>query len=162
MPVDTVKAPRRELSFKCLGCLAGELDRIEAAHAAGALRTTGNWTAAEAIDHCAILFEVALDGAPKQAPLFVRLIGRMMKSSALKPRTMRAGFKLPAGASYLLPRPGVAFDDAMGRMRRALARIDRGEKMDKPSAWLGPMTHDEWVRLQINHTQLHLGFIAYA
>ncbi|MBL9140764.1 MAG: DUF1569 domain-containing protein [Phycisphaerae bacterium] len=160
MPVKTATAPRRELSFHCLGCLKSELDRIDAAHAKGALRTTGNWSAGEILDHCAILIESGLDGAPSQAPFIARLFGKLMKKSMLKPATMMAGFQLPKGASWLLPRPGATYEQGMARMRKALARIDAGEKLDKPSGWLGPLTHDEWVRLNLNHTQLHLGFVA--
>jgi hypothetical protein len=161
MTVNTAKAPRRELHFHCFGCLRSELDRIDAAHAAGTLRTTGNWSAGEILDHCAILIESALDGVSQQAPLIARLFGRLMKGSMLKPKTMKAGFKLPEGAKHLLPRPGVSFEQGMARIRRALARVAAGEQMDKPSGWLGPLTHEQWERLNLNHTQLHLGFMSY-
>lgn len=160
MMVDTRKAPRRDLAFKCLGCLAKDLDAIDAAHARGTLGTTGNWGAGEILDHCAILLESGLDGPKVMAPWFARVAGRFMKRSILKPRTMPAGFELPADARALLPRPGVSFADGMARMRAALARIERGERMTHTSGFLGPLTHEEWVRLNLNHTQLHLGFIS--
>lgn len=161
MLIDTTKAPRRMLQFRCLGCLAAELDRIQNAHDNGTLATTGNWSAGEILDHCANLFDLALDGAPRKAPFIARLFGRLVKGKVLKPGTMPPGFKLPAGATELLPRPGISFAEGMAHMRRALNRINAGERMAKPSAWLGPLTHDQWVRLQLNHTQLHLGFITY-
>jgi len=74
---------------------------------------------------------------------------------------MRAGFKLPKDAAALLPRAGVSFEDGMARLRHALARLEAGERMTHPSSFLGPLTHDEWVRLNLNHTQLHLGFLAF-
>jgi hypothetical protein len=160
MTVDTRKAPRRELNFKCLRCLAKDLDALDAAHARGTLRTTGNWTAGEILDHCAILFECGLDGPKVVAPWFARVFGRLMRRSVLKPRTMPAGYQLPDEARALFPRPGVPYEEGMARLRAALARIERGERMTHPSGFLGPMTHDEWVRLNLNHTQLHLGFMS--
>jgi hypothetical protein len=58
--------------------------------------------------------------------------------------------------------PGVTFEDGMARMRSALARLERGERMSHPSPWLGPLTHDQWIRINLSHTQMHLGFMTYA
>ena len=60
-----------------------------------------------------------------------------------------------------MPRPGVTYEQGMTRIRRALSRIEAGERMTKPSPWLGAMTHEEWVRLNLNHTAMHFGFLTY-
>ena len=163
MTVNTAKATRRPLQFKCLGCLRAELDRIDAAHRAGTLAHTGNWTPAQVLDHCAVLWEAALDGGQPPAPFIARLFGRFMKGSLLKPEggSMKPGFILPKDAAHLLPRAGVTMPEAMARIRKVVSRLDAGERMTHPSAWLGPMTHDEWLRLNLNHTQMHAGFITY-
>ena len=161
-PVSTRRASRRPLHFHCLNCIAAELDRIEAAHASGTLSTTGNWTPGENIDHCAKLFEFALDGFPSAAPWFVRAIARVfLRGRATSGRTAPAGFRLPKDAAYMLPRPGISLQESMGRMRRCLARIASGERMSRPNPLFGPMTHEEWVRMQCGHCQLHLGFLQY-
>ncbi|MFM1937103.1 MAG: hypothetical protein RI990_2062 [Planctomycetota bacterium] len=162
--IDTTTAPRRSLRFRCLGCLREELDRIDAAHRDATLRTTGNWNSGEILDHCAILFETGLDGSNSTLPWYVRAMGRLMRPLILSPKAppMRPGIKLPADAKEILPRPGVTFEDGMARMRRALARLERGERMSHPSPWLGPLTHDQWVRINLSHTQMHLGFMTYA
>jgi hypothetical protein len=161
-PVRTRGASRRALHFHCLNCVAAELDRIEAAHAAGTLTTTGNWTPGENIDHCAKLFEFALDGFPSRAPWFVRAVASMfLRKRATSGRTAPAGFKLPKDASYMLPAPGIALETSMVRMRRCLARIAAGERMTRPNPIFGPMMHEEWVRMQCGHCQLHLGFLHY-
>jgi hypothetical protein len=33
--------------------------------------------------------------------------------------------------------------------------------MTKPSPLLGALTHEQWVRLNLNHTQMHFGFLTY-
>ena len=157
--IDTAKAARRGLKFTCLGCVAADLDRIEAAHRAGTLGHSGNWSPGQILDHCAIILEIGLDGSNVDAGFFARIVGRLVKRFLLKPDSMRPGFKLPKRMSALAPRPGVTFDQGMVRIRRALARIDAGERMTKPSPFLGPMTHQEWVALNANHCQLHFGFL---
>ena len=163
MPVDTAKATCRPLHFKCLGCLRAELDRIDDAYRAGTLATTGNWTPGENLDHCAISFEMGLDGSGMKSGLVARLFGRLLKRTITsdRPGAMRPGFKLPASAVELAPRPGVTFEEGMSRIRRAIGRIGAGERMTKQSPWLGALTHEQWVRLNLNHTQMHLGFLTY-
>ncbi|MFI4892885.1 MAG: DUF1569 domain-containing protein, partial [Phycisphaerales bacterium JB058] len=62
--VNTKTAPRRELSFGSLDELGAELDRLEAAGAAGNLGHTGNWTPGEILDHLANFWTCSLDGFP--------------------------------------------------------------------------------------------------
>jgi len=161
--IDTTTAPRRALRFTCLGCLRAELDRIDAAHTAGTLDKTGNWSPGEILDHCAILLETGLDGCDARLPWYVKAIGRVLRPFILSPKAppMRPGIKLPKDATEILPRPGVTFEEGMMRIRRALDRLDRGERMTHPSPWLGPLAHEQWVRINLSHTQMHLGFITY-
>jgi len=161
--VHTGHAPRRELSFHCTGCLKEELARIEAAERAGTLHHTGNWTAGENLDHVAKVWELALDGFPPEAkvPFFMRIIARLMKGRMTSGKTLPAGFQIPKGGEYMLPRKGCSFADGLAHLRRVLDRLDRGAQMTVASPAFGPMTHDEWMRLQLAHAQLHLGFLAY-
>ena len=146
-----------------MGCLRGELDRIEAAHRAGTLTTTGNWTPGQNLDHCAVPLEEGLDGSTKKVPFVVRMFAKLIKPTLLKakPDAMRPGFNVGKSNPELMPREGVTFDEGMARIRRALARIDAGERMTKASPWLGAMTHEEWVRLNLNHSAMHFGFLNY-
>jgi hypothetical protein len=161
--INTKKASRRELSFHCTGCLKEELAKIEAAHRAGKLSHTGNWTAGENLDHVAINWEFSLNGFPPEAkmPFLIRLVARAMKGRMTSGKTLPSGFKIPKGGEYMLPRAGCSFEDGLARLRAVLDRLDRGEQMTVASPAFGPMTHDEWMRLQLAHAQLHLGFIAY-
>lgn len=159
--IDTKKAPRRELSFHCTGCLKEDLARLEAAHRAGTLRATGNWTAGENLDHVAIAWEFALDGPPPGArvPLVVRMLAPLLKRRMTSGRTLPAGFRIPSSSSYMEPRRGCAFEDGLARLRAVLDRLDRGERMTQPSPAFGALAHDEWMGLHLGHAQLHLGFL---
>jgi len=159
--INTKKAPRRELAFHCTGCLKEDLAKIEAAHRAGTLGTTGNWTPGENLDHIAVMWEFALDGFPPEARVSfpIRLLARLAKGSMTSGKTLPAGFRIPQSAAYMLPRPNCSFDDGLARLRKVLDRLDRGERMTQKSPAFGSMTHDEWMGLHLGHAQLHLGFL---
>ena len=161
--VSTKKAPRRELSFHCTGCVKEELARIESAHHRGTLAHTGNWTPGENLDHIALNWEFAFDGPPPEArvPFILRLVGPFVKRRFTSGKTLPSGFKIPKSASYMEPRPGCSFEDGRARLQRILDRLDRGERMTQRSPAFGAMSHDEWMGLNLAHAQLHLGFLSY-
>ncbi len=68
MTVNTKTAERRDVSFRTLEDLVADLDRVEAAHRAGTLTHTGNWTPGQVIQHCAIFMRCAMDGFPPGKP----------------------------------------------------------------------------------------------
>lgn len=161
--VDTKKAQRRELAFHCTGCLKEELARIEAAERDGRLTHTGSWSPGENLDHVARVWEYSLEGFPAgMTPNFlVRLMAGLMKKSFTSGKTLPAGFQYGKLGAYMAPRPGCTVAEGLGRLRRVLDRLDRGEQMTHASPAFGAMTHDEWMRLQLGHAQLHLGFLSY-
>ena len=159
--INTRHAERRDLSFHCTGCLKEDLAQLEAGYLAGTLRTTGNWSAGENLDHIAIMWEYSLDGAPPEAkvPFIIRLIAPLMKRSMTSGKTLPAGFKIPQNASYMMPRSGCSFEDGLARLRTVLDRLDRGGQMTHASPAFGKLSHDEWMGLHLGHAQLHLGFV---
>ena len=138
-----------------------DLAQLEAGYRAGTLRTTGNWSAGENLDHIAIMWEYSLDGAPPEAkvPFIIRLIAPLMKRRATSGKTLPAGFKIPQNASYMMPRSGCSFEDGLARLRKVLDRLDRGGQMTHASPAFGKLSHDEWMGLHLGHAQLHLGFV---
>ena len=81
-PVNTKTAPRRAVHYHCFNCLKADLDRIQRAHDAGTLTTSGNWTLAQNLWHCAKFMECALDGFPSSAPAPVRWIAALQADLA--------------------------------------------------------------------------------
>ena len=161
--VNTKKAARRELSFHCTGCLKEELARIEAAHHAGKLSHTGNWSEGEIFDHLAIGMEFSIDGFPPdmKVPFVMRIMARMFKGMVTSGKTLSPGFSPPKGSEAFLPRTGVSFDQGLARLRKVIDRLDSGAKCTGVSPAFGALSHDEWMRLHLGHAQLHIGFIAY-
>lgn len=152
--VDTKKAERRKLHFNSLAELKAEIDRL----ASGEVRTTGNWTLAQAIDHLAAIFEGSLDGIPAKAPWFVRMLAPTFRNRALH-KGIDPGIKLSGDMLRVLPPDNVTLDNATARMNRVFQRLDKGEKMQQPSPVFGKMTHEDWSNLHMRHAELHLSFM---
>jgi hypothetical protein len=157
-PVNTKKADRRHLTLTSTADLRAELDRLEAAHAAGTLTTTGNWSPGRILSHLADWISYYYDGFPFSVPLPLRLIGPLFKRSMVS-----KGFR--PGLPTQLPR-GVkdadldcTFEEGLARLRAQLDRIDAGRSLAGTSPFLGKVTHDEAIRIQLHHAEHHLGFL---
>jgi len=123
------------------------------------VRTLGEWNEAQILDHVAKLIEFAYAGFPFRAPWIVRVLARRLLLSRCMRKGFKPGFKLPASARILLPDPDITLAAAAARMGAVLARLERGEPMTHPSPVFGPLTHDQWVRLQLRHAEHHFSFI---
>ncbi len=145
--------------FSTLDEISERIDRIEDAHRAGTLRTTGGWSAGQIMQHTSKIFLGALDGFDASAPLPIRLIGRFVFKPKLGRSHMKPGIKLPAKAKSILPAEKVSTEDGISAMRGVLGRIAAGERMSFDSPVLGKMTHDQWVLMHLDHCRLHFGFI---
>lgn len=153
-PVDTRKAQRRKLRFNSLNDLRAEIERL----ANGDVRTSGNWTLAQAIDHLAAIIEGSLDGIPAQAPWFIRMMSPLFRKKALH-TGIDPGIKLSGEMKAVLPPDDVTLDKALARMNRVFQRLDSGEQMQQPSPVFGRMTHEDWSNLHMRHAELHLSFM---
>lgn len=160
-PVNTRRVARRHVKLACLDCLTSELDRIEAAHRAGTLRTLGNWSAGQILQHISKFMRFAIDGFPPGGPPWILKVGAqiLFKRKAIERGPPPAGIKLPAGAAYLMPNDVVSFEDGLRALREQIARIERGERFSHPSPLFGALTHEQWMKLQLGHATMHLGFL---
>jgi hypothetical protein len=154
---------RRTLKFKCTGCLKADLDAVQAAHDAGTLRTLGNWSAGQILQHCAMLLGFAMDGFPTRAPYVVRAFFTLfLKRRALRDEPMNPGMNLPKQAAFMLPDDEVSFQAGMDRMRTILARLHAGERLERPSPIFGHLTHDQWMGMSLRHQAMHHSFMVWA
>ncbi|MEZ6165040.1 MAG: DUF1569 domain-containing protein [Phycisphaerales bacterium] len=125
--------------YASLADINAELDRFEAAHSAGTIRTTGNWSAGQILEHCAIPIRFSMDGffdeqgKPVSFPWYIKMVGVSVFKPMLGRSHMKPGIKLPAEASSMLPEDQQDFEGGMARFREQMARLDAGEQMTKPS-----------------------------
>lgn len=161
-PVNTkAVTDRRNLRFSSLEEIRRDVDAIAEAHQAGTLRTTGNWSPGQILQHCAKFMRLSMDGFPPGGPPWIfRVIAKLLfKKKATRGEPMPPGIKLPKGASFLLPEDGVAFETGLADMQNIFKRLDDGEKFTKPSPLFGPLTHEQWSALHCGHCSLHFSFL---
>jgi hypothetical protein len=149
---------RRKLHFDSIDDAISEAERLVAAERAGRLECIGNWQPGQALGHLATWANFALDGYPPQLhpPLPVRLIARLMKNSILTKGMMpgmRIG-KLPGGTVGLEP---LEPEEGLHRFRAAFERL-RTTPPTIPNPAFGPLTHEQWIALNLRHAELHLSF----
>jgi hypothetical protein len=152
----TVK--RRSLRFNTIDEALLEATRLAAAERDGQLRQAGTWSLGKTLGHLATWANFALDGYPASVhpPLPVRIIAKLMRNSVINkgmPPGMRIG-RVPGGTLGLDEMPTdeglVRFNDALERIRRAAPT--------QPNPAFGPLTHEQWISLNLRHAELHLGF----
>jgi hypothetical protein len=71
---------------------------------------------------------------------------------------MAPGVMLPESvAKVTVPGPTTT-EEGMAALRSAIARLE-SESKRAPSPFLGAMTKEEWNRLHLNHSALHMSFL---
>ncbi|MCA9290993.1 MAG: DUF1569 domain-containing protein [Phycisphaerales bacterium] len=153
MTVNTKTAARRTLHFESLDDLLADVDA-----AGDAPGSTGNWTAAQNVEHVSRLIGGSFDGFDAKGPLLIRLLLKVMRGSVLN-RPMKPGIKLPANFTAFVPPADVTWADATAHLRRLVERARAGEQMTHPSPILGAMSNEDWVKLHCRHAEMHFGFI---
>jgi hypothetical protein len=157
MPADTIQ--RRALRFERVEDVLAEAERLVVAEREGQLLLAGNWPLGLTLGHLATWANFAFDGYPPavRAPLPVRMVLRLMRGRILS-KGMMPGVRIrgvPEGTVGLEPR---APDEGLAELRAALERLrSRAPKIENPA--FGPLTHEQWIQLNLRHAELHLGHL---
>jgi len=157
--IDTRTAEHRILRFRGFPEMWADVEKIAAAERAGRLRRTGNWTAGQIFNHLATWIEYANDGFPStlRPPWIIRLIVRLRKSRYLN-QGMPHGVKIPGIPGGTLGIEDAGLDAGLQRLRRAWDKL-LAATPTHPSPIFGHMTHDDWIKSNLRHAELHLGFL---
>lgn len=158
--INTAKAPRRKLRFSSIDDILNETNQLVAAEQNGTLKTSGNWTLGQTINHLAVWIDYAFSGPPMRPPWWVKIfINVFVGKKKFLYEPMRAGVKVPGIPGGALATEVVPTDQAVAHYRTALARL-RNEAPQKPNILFGQMTHEEWIALNLRHAELHLSFFS--
>ena len=154
MPIDTSKVQnRREVQYTSLQDVLADAERLTQ----GNFNTLGNWSAGQIFLHLAKSFNDSIDGSDMRLPWYLKLLGPLLKNKLLR-GPMAPGVKLPESvAKVTVPGP-TSTEEGMAALRSAIARLE-SESKRAPSPFLGAMTKDEWNRLHLNHSALHMSFL---
>ncbi len=161
MTVNTGKvADRRVLRFDSIDALFSEVDALASAERAQRLRCTGNWTLGQALGHLAAWVDYAFDGYPPDVnpPWIVRFVVGFQKKSFIH-HTMRAGVKIPGVQNGTKATDVIPTDEGVRRVRSAFTRL-RDHAPVRPNPLFGPLSHAEWLGLNLRHAELHLSFFS--
>jgi hypothetical protein len=158
MPVDTKTCEFRTLRFGSLDEMLAEADRLAAAEQAGTLTQCGNWSLGTTLGHLAGWMEFALDGYPPEArpPWFIKLLLKGKKNKIVA-GPMPRGFRIPGMKNGTLCTAEMPTAEAAARLRRAAERL-KSTAPTRPNPVFGPMTHEEWIAVNLRHADLHLGY----
>ncbi len=158
--VNTKTAPRRDLAYRSFDEFEADVDRVEAAHRAGGLTTTGNWTPGQIMEHLAKFANCAFDGFDAMAPWPMRKIMILLfKKKMLSGDPMPAGYKLPKKAEFMLPGDEVATEGGLDQIRAVFLRLQGGERFKAKSPLFERLDHDQWCKAQLGHAAMHMSFI---
>lgn len=156
-PIDTAKVTdRRHLRFNTPDELLADVQRLVAAEKTGTLRHTGNWTLGQTLGHLAFWVNTAYDGHPLKPPWFIKLILRLRKKRFLT-RGMPTGVRIPKVEGGTLATDALPVDEGLVRFTKAWDRM-KSQPPTQPNIIFGPLTHDEWITLNLGHAALHLSF----
>lgn len=159
--VDTRRSDHRKLWFEGVDDCISEVKRIREAHEAQALRATGNWTPGQIMAHVASWIDYAYDGFPVgPPPFFVRWILRRRVPKMLR-EGMPRGARIPGVKGGTFGMDDISTSEAIERLLRALRRLESTEEAKYDSPAFGPMSHEDRIKLNLRHAELHLGFLGY-
>lgn len=150
------EAERRELEFKDLDDVVADVEKL----AKGDVKTTGNHTFTEIVEHLALTHDMTtgkLEG-PKP-PWFMKLLMPFMKGMILKDQPVKPGFKLPANAeAFFWPKKEQTLQDAIEHLRQSVERYKTQGPLAKHPMF-GAITKEQNLSLNLRHAALHLGFV---
>jgi hypothetical protein len=149
---------RRQLRFETIDAALAEAGRLAILERERRLKRCGNWTLGQALGHLATWASFPFDGYPDavRAPLPIRIILRLMRNKILNGGMMtgvRIG-KLPGGTVGL---DVLSTNDGLARYRAAMERLRASAPTIKNPVF-GPLTHEQWIQLNLRHAELHLSF----
>ena len=146
---------RRQVSYASMDDILADVETLDE----GEVRSSGNWTAGQNVQHVTRIIRASIDGFGVRAGLPFRIAGRLVRGMVLR-RPMTPGFELPANMRAFLPdETPVAWADAVHELRHEMSRIRAGTKMNAPSPVFGALSHEQWVQLHCRHAELHFSFI---
>jgi hypothetical protein len=159
--VNTSKVHHRQVQFTTIDDVLAEVERIRQADREGRLDTSGNWTAGQILAHVAAWIEYGYSGYPVKAPPFpfnyvLRWMGKRILKNGMKP-----GVRIPGAKNGTFGQDEITVAEGVERLQLAFLKLKKGEQCSHDSPAFGPMSHEDRIRLNLRHAELHLGFIHY-
>ena len=157
MGIDTRQVKRRAVRYESLDEALADVNRLAALEREGKLLQLGNWPLGQAVGHLATWAEFAFTPCPlPRPPWFIRMVLPLLKNRYLN-TGLPAGVSMPGvegGTIGMEPMPTSA---AIERFQAAAERLKR-EPPTQPSPAFGILTHEEAIKINLRHAELHMSF----
>jgi hypothetical protein len=149
---------RRKLRFENVEAALRDAESMGEAERLGTLRATGNWTLGQALGHLACWASYPYDGYPDMPtpPALVRLLLRPMRWWFFN-RGLPAGVSLPDVPGGTFGVDVLPSEEGLAKMRLAFERLARHAPTCIHPIFPG-MKHEDWLKLNLRHAELHLSF----
>src|SRR5262245_35190567 len=156
-PIDTSKViDRRKVRFFTPEELEADVAKLVEAERAGRLTCLGNWSLGQALNHLGTWVSFAYNPHPLNPPFFVRWMVGMRKSKYLNVG-LPAGVKIPKVEGGTVACEPKSLDEGLAILNQWWGRLKQ-EAPTRPNVIFGPLSHQEWINLQLRHAELHLSF----
>jgi hypothetical protein len=153
--------PWRNLRFDSIQECIDEVNRIAQAQEQGTLRATGSWSPGQVLSHVAAWIEYGYTGYPiNPPPFFIRWLLRMRLRKILD-KGMTKGVRIPGIQGGTTGVDDMQTGQAAIRLIEALGRLASSETVPYDSPAFGEMSHEDRIKLNLRHAELHLGFLQY-
>lgn len=145
---------RRELSFNNLDEAVAEAERL----ASGQVRTTGNHSFGQILEHLARTHDMSTGKiVGPRPPLFMRLMMPIMKNMIIK--DVKPGFKLPAKAeAFFWPDQEFDVGQALTHLKESVENYKTAGPLDKHPVF-GKLSREKNLELNCKHCAMHLSFV---
>jgi hypothetical protein len=149
---------RRPLRFETFDEAIRDAEALAHGERIGKLRATGNWTLGQALGHVAYWARAPFDGYPPtpRMPLSLRLLMPLMKNRFLN-KGLPTGARIPGVPGGTFGIEPMETDRGLAELRTAFDRMSR-QTPAEPSPVLGTLSHDDWIKLNLRHAELHQSF----
>ncbi|QDT68136.1 hypothetical protein MalM25_10520 [Planctomycetes bacterium MalM25] len=154
--IDTTKVTgRRELRFDTYEDLLADAEQM----ASIKVRTLGNWSYPQILDHLAKSLNKMIDGPGFMLPMPVRFIMRHTVMKKMVNEALDPGFKFPASvAKDFTPDATTELGPALDSLRAAIERVNSDPTRAKHPGF-GTVTTAEWDGFQLRHCEMHMSFV---
>ena len=146
---------RRDLSFSSLDDAVADAEQL----AQGEVRTTGNHTFGQILEHLARTHDMATGkvvGPP--LPFMMRIIMPFIKGSILK-GPAKPGFNLPPKAeAFFWPEGEIDVQQALGHLRESVENYHANGPLPVHPVF-GKASREQIDRLNVGHCAMHLSFV---
>ncbi len=154
--IDTTKVTgRRELRFDTYDDLLADAERMASIE----VRTRGNWSYPQILEHLAKSLHKMIEGPGFMLPMPMRFIMRLTMMKKMVTQTLDPGFKFPASvAKSFAPSPTAEVGPSLELLRAAIERVKSDPTRAKHPGF-GTITTAEWDNFQLRHCEMHMSFV---